>query len=183
MNSKNLLSSLMLALALVGCGGGTNVQQYLINWDDQTVVTQSRSNATCSQATANNMSDVITTDATSSLVISIYQGDATGSSKPYYADFGSHTLAGTKGADGSYNLSDAQVTHNVTDPNHVIDDSDTVTVTMTQTGQFVSGTWSEEKYHSDTSSTTGCLTTTKFRGQQISSGSNNAPIPSAGANH
>ncbi len=182
MKTKTLISALCL-LSLAACGGGNGTLQYLINWDLQTTVTASRSNVACPSAPTPNNPNSTTTDAENSMIITIYQGDASSASKPYYADFGTHTLAGTKSASGVYNLSDAQVTHDTTNPNAVVDDSDTVTVTITQNGGFITGTWSEEKYHNDPSTTTGCLTSTKFRGQQINVTSSQTNVPTAGENH
>jgi hypothetical protein len=182
MNAKTLLSSSALALALTACGPDAP-KQYLINWDNQTTVAVSRSNARCDQADTANQTDITTTDVKSSMIVTVYQGDDSKAAKPYYADFGKRTLAGTKGSDGTYNLSDAQVTHNTTDPNAVIDDSDTVTVTMKEDSSFISGEWDEELYHSDPHTTTGCKYSTKFRGQSVQSGSNNATLPTPGENH
>lgn len=182
MNPK-ILSLAAVALSLAGCGGGSNVLQFLVNWDQQYAVTVSRPNATCAAANNQNSNDVITNNAQSTIVISIYQGDQSSAAKPYFADFGSHTLAGTKGSDGTYSLQDAQVTRDSTNPNAVTVVSDTVSVTMLQTGSFISGTWTEEQYASTANSTTGCLYTTHFRGQQVSPTLDAAGVPSAGADH
>ena len=183
MNTKNLLSALCL-VSLAACGGGNNTQQYLINWDLQTTISASRSNVACPSAPTPQTTNSTTTDAENSMVITIYQGDASTASKPYYADFGAHTLSGTKSSSGVYNLSDAEVKHDTTAQGVApTDDSDTVTVTITQNGGFITGTWSEEKYHSDPNTTTGCLTSTKFRGQQINVGSSQTQVPVAGENH
>jgi hypothetical protein len=192
--NKKIIGSCVLALALSACGGGP--VEYLINFDPLSVsangdnaILQAATNngegvskgpnASCTNA--DPQTNTGSTNLKSDTIIIVYQGD----DQKYYADFNSHVVSGTK--NGSvYNLQDSTTRDDTTINNAETKSSDVVTVTMTENGALISGTWKEETHSECDGSSCGntpivdCIYSTNFRGQKLPDNGAIAAEPQAG---
>lgn len=141
---KKLMPAIAGVLMLAACGGGAPVAQYVVNIDQQKVITKGN-NAQCSDADPQN--DTKTTTVKADDILSIYE-EKDGTS---YAEYLGHVYTGKKTGD-TYSLVDSQSVEDTrpagnNNPRDAVQ-SDVYTLNVKKDGDFVTGSLNLEHHQS-----------------------------------
>jgi len=175
---KKLIFAIACAVLASACGNNNAVTQYVVNLDSQSSISKGGS-GTCDAATPDANATVTTSDFKSGAVMTLWQ-EADGTA---FAELGGHVFTGTVAKD-TYSLTDVQSTHDTSQDNIDRTDSDTFTLSITLTGNFVTGSITEEKISTCAGTECGeftntdCITKNDLRGQELATDGSEAQLPS-----